>query len=208
VRSFRLTSGLMIVLNAGLALLVVATWSRGQMRVTEPERLVVLPSTLPDLAPLNSTPMRSVEVETIRDQALFYTSRSFYQPPPRPVELPPPNYEFAGTLRLANGKRLAFLRSRADQTGHTVHVGDDLDGWKVQTVEPDKIVLRRDEQTLDLLGSKQVRSSGLVHGPTAAKTAQTGIRVLGSGAGGGVSAHTSGMSTQPRPFQPPPSAAR
>jgi len=48
----------------------------------------------------------------IRDQAVFYATRSFYQPPATLVEVPPPDYEMAGTLRLTDGSELRLSARR------------------------------------------------------------------------------------------------
>lgn len=208
MRSLRVTTVSLTLLNVALALLVVLLWNRGQARVTEPERLVVPPLPLPDLAALNSVPMRSVEVATIRDQAVFYASRSFYQPPAAPTEVPPPDYEMAGTLRLADGKRIAFVRRKADRSSRTVHLGDDLEGWRVEAIEPARIVIGHNEQSAELHSNSVASPSGLIRSTGSPHIAQTGIRVLsatGSGAFGGPAHSTS---SEARTFHPPPAVGK
>ena len=202
----RRTTVVLTLLNVGLSVLWVRVWSHGQARIREPERVEVSPLKLSDLSALDSNPMHSVEVATIRDQALFYATRSFYQPPAKPQELSPPNYELAGTMRLVAGTRLAFLKSRADQSSRTVHVGDELDGWTVRAVESDRVVLVQLEQTFELANVKTQHASGLIRTSRPVRSVQTGIRRLG----GGIESTTpapnpvaSAKFSAPRVFVPP-----
>jgi hypothetical protein len=122
-----------------------------------------------------------VDVNTIRDQAAFYTNRAFYRPPAASVEVPAPDYEMAGTLGLAPSKRVAFVRKRSDHSSKTLHVGDDLDGWRVTAIEPDRVILALNEQVAELRNSSgNGTASGLIRGPAAPHIAQTGTRVLGT----------------------------
>jgi len=201
---FRVTTALLTLLNVALALFVVLLWNRGQARVSEPAMLIAPTLPLPDLAALNSVPMPSVNVATIRDQAVFYSNRAFYQPPPVPTEVPAPEYEMAGSLRLANGKRIAFVTSKADRSTRTLHVGDDLEGWHVQGIDPDRIVLDRNEQSTELRGKTATSASGLVRGPGAPRLVQTGVHLLGATGQGARPVAGQYSSLGPRAFHPPP----
>jgi hypothetical protein len=202
----------LILLNVALCTVCVLTWKRGEIRIHEPETQAISNLPLPDLGALNSTPMPAVNVGLLTDQALFYSSRSFYKPAAPSVEIPPPAFELAGIMRLADGRRLAFVKGIADHTSRSVHTGDDLDGWKVQAVETDRVVLNHDEQISQLAGPQNGHSSGLIRGPSAPRVALTGIQVL------------SGSATEPRlerpqavpsvafsharTFQPPPQVGK
>jgi hypothetical protein len=202
MKRLRITTISLTLLNVTLALGVVLLWRHGQARVMEPATLVVPPLALPDLAALNSIPMPSVDVATIRGQAVFYASRSFYQPPPVPVEVATPDYEMAGTLRLSDGKRIAFVKRKADRISLTLHLGDDLEGWRVHIIESDRIVLDHNEQTTELRSNTVTGISGLIRGASAPPTAQTGIRVLGTARSG--AARAAGQaSVEARTYQPP-----
>ena len=198
----RITTISLALLNVALASGVVLSWKYGQARVMEPATLVVPTLPLPDLAALNSTSMRSVDIATIRNQAAFYASRSFYQPPPAPSEVAAPEYEVAGTLRLSDGKRIAFVKRKADRSSRTLHLGDDLEGWHVRIIEADRIVLEHNEQTAELRSNTVTSVSGLIRGASAPPTAQAGIRVLGAGAGASPAAGQG--SVEARTYRPPP----
>jgi len=193
------------ILNLGLSLLFLRIWTHGQARVRAPERMEVTPLALPDLGPLDSSPMRSVEVAAIRDQSLFYATRSFYQPPAKPQDLPAPNYELAGTMRLPGGKRVAFVRSKVDQSSRAVHVGDSLEGWIIATIEPERVALTQLEQTLELASAKPLRAPGLVRSSPPVRTGQTGIRKLGGddSAVHALNAVANATGSAPRVFVPP-----
>lgn len=209
MKSPRVATVSLTLLNVALALLVFLLWNRGQARVTEPERLIVPPLSLPDLAALNSVPMRSVEVATIRDQAVFYASRSFYQPPAAPVEVAPPDYEMAGTLRLAEGKRIAFVRRKADRSSRTLHLGDDLEGWRVEAIEPARIVIGHNEQTAELHSNSVASPSGLIHGAGGGPhVAQAGIRVLSATGSGTFGGQTQSTAREARTYHPPPAVGK
>jgi hypothetical protein len=203
MRRIRVTTILLAMANVALALLVVLLWNRGQARVTEPAQLGVQPLSLPDLAALNSIPMPGVDGTTIREQSVFYPTRAFYRPPAAPVEVSPPEYEMAGTLRLANGIRIAFVKRKADQSSRTLHLGDDLEGWRVQVIDPDRIVVARNEQSAELRAHFGVGGSGLIRGASAPRTFQSGIRVLGA-VGSGSMQLGDATSHQLRVFHPPP----
>jgi hypothetical protein len=204
VKSVRLPTVLLGALNLGLGALIAMLWHGGQLRVKEPETLIVPPLTLPDLSALNSTPMPSVDAATIRDQSVFYVSRSFYTPPPPPVEIPAPAYDFSGTMRLADGKRIAFVKGKTDLRSRTLHVGDDVDGWHVQAIEADRVILDRSEQTAELTANKTASPAGLIRGPVTPRIAQTGIRVLGATDSGTPRSAASDLSARARTYQPPP----
>jgi hypothetical protein len=200
----RLTTLLLLVLNGGLAALVAFLWDSGQARVREPEHLVVKPLTLPDLADLSSTPLRGVDIAAIRDRAVFHVRRSFYQPPPPSLEIPPPQYELAGTLGLRDGKRVAFVKRKSDQGSLTLHVGEDLDGWHVQDIQPTRVIVVRDSQQSELSQPNAGHDPGIIRGVSTPRIAQSGPRVL-SGTGPGIPrmAGTS-VSTEARTYRPPP----
>ena len=208
MQRLRITTISLTLLNVALALCVVLLWTHGQARVMEPAALIAPPLPLPDLTAVNSIPMPSVDTVTIRERAVFYASRSFYQPPPTPVEVAVPEYDMAGTLRLSDGKRIAFVKSKADRSSRTLHLGDDLEGWRVQTIEPDRIVLDRNEQTTELHSNTVTAVSGLIRGVGAPRTAQTGIRVLGVTGPGAPRSAGQAVSVQARTYRPPPSVGK
>jgi len=212
--SFRPVLALLVTLHVGIIATAISFYRTGESRIYETTHLVSTPLELPDMSALNSTPMPSVDVAGLRDQALFYASRSFYSPPPRPTEIAPPPFELAGTMRLPNGKRLAFVKGQSDQRQRTLHVGDDLEGWTVQSIEPERIALLRDEQVVSLTRTRSPISSGLIRAANSPKAVQTGIRILGVASRGDTFGRASVtpdrasngavyVSAQPRTFRPP-----
>jgi hypothetical protein len=204
MRTLRPTTILLALVNAGLVALVVFIWNAGQARVSEPEHLLVTPLTLPNLADLNSTPMRSVDVAAIREQAVFHVHRSFYRPPPASQEIPAPEFELAGTLGLPSGQRVAFVRKIADRSNRTLHIGDDLDGWRVQLVEPERVVVTREDKSAEIVDPKATHVPGLIRGASIPRVAQSGPRVLGGPVLAAPGAVPSSTSSQARRYRPPP----
>jgi hypothetical protein len=215
MKLIRASTVLLLLLNAGLLVLVSSVWRDGQRRVAEPANLAVTPLEQPDLAPLNSVPMPGVEVATIRDQAVFYVRRSFYRPPPPSMEVPPPEYVLSGTFGLQDGKRVAFVKRKSDQSSRTLHVGDDLDGWRVDRVEASRVVLTHDTQISEVVDTQGGGlTPGLLRGSASmppAAVVRTGPRVLGgAGVGTGIVPGVAGppvssVSAQARTYRPPPS---
>jgi hypothetical protein len=208
VSRIRRTTIFLSALNLALGMLVFWIWKTGQQRVQEPTKLAVNPLSLPDLGAVNSTPMHSVDVATIRDQAVFYIARAFYQPPPASTEVPAPIYDLAGTMRLSDGKRLAFVKRRSDRVSRTVHVGDDLDGWKVRLVEPERVLLEQGERVAELTDAKPAYGTGLIRQPASPRIAQTGLRILGGTGPQAARMITSQTVRESRTFHPPPQAGK
>jgi hypothetical protein len=208
VSHIRRATVFLTMLNLALGMLVFWIWTTGQQRVQEPTTSPANPLSLPDLGALNSTPMHSVDVATIRDQAVFYVARAFYQPPPASTEIPAPDYELAGTMRLSDGKRLAFVKRRSDHVNRTMHVGDDLDGWKVRLVESERVLLERGEQVAELTDNKPAYGTGLIRQPASPKIAQTGLRILGGTGPQAARITTSSAVRESRTFHPPPQAGK
>lgn len=172
----RLTTVSVALLNAGLVAALVGTWKIGERRVHEPEVLRIHLLAMPDMSALNGAPGADINMAAIRDQAVFHNRRSFYQPPS--LAIPPPDYELAGTMDLRDGKRIAFVKKRADQSSRTLHVGDDLEGWRVQSIEVTKVLATRDDQHIEVTGKAVTTSSGLIPGGQSTSVAHSGIRTL------------------------------
>jgi hypothetical protein len=207
-RYIRSTTMLLGLVNLGLAFLVIVLWREGQARVLEPGRLVVPPLTLPDLTALDSPPMSSVDVTTIRNHAVFYARRSFYEPPAPSVEIPPPEYDLAGTLGLRDGKRVAFVKKRADHSSRALHIGDEVESWRVEAIDATRVVLARNEQRCELLSKSAKATTGLIHGPTTPRGPQPSLRVLTGTPSGTSQGVPASSSSQARLYRPPPPLAQ
>jgi hypothetical protein len=142
-----------------------------------------------------------VDVAKIRDNALFYSRRSFYEPPPPSQSIPSPEYDFAGSMDLPQGKRVAFVKAKSDHASRMLHLGDDLDGWRVDSIEATKVVLVRDDHRTELT-STAAPMAGLIHGVSSPSAAQTGPHVLGSQAMS--FALPPRQQTTARTYRPPP----
>jgi hypothetical protein len=189
------------LLNGALAALVLLIWHVGQEAVQAPQHLPVRRLTSPDLSVLNAPPRRIVDTAAIQDNALFHSRRSFYQAPPPSQAVPRPDYEFAGTLRLPQGKRVAFVRKKSDQSTRTLHVDDDFDGWRVESIEGDRVVLKHEDERYELASA--VANQGLVRAGAAARVAQSNLHILGTPAT--TRSAPSALSVESvRTYRPPP----
>jgi hypothetical protein len=198
----RLTTIVLSTLCTGLfmLLIVIARW--GQERVHAPEHLTARHLAQPDLALLNSVASPNIDVTAIRDNAVFYAHRTFFQPPPPGQGVPVPEYDFAGSVGLPQGKRVAFVKKKSDKSNRTVHVGDDLDGWRVESIDAQRVVIVRESQKMELKSANESAGSGLVRGTVTPYVAQSGMRTIG---GSTATVHPpQTVSHAARTYQPPP----
>jgi hypothetical protein len=197
----RLTTLMLCLLSGGLLGLLVTVVRWGEGRVHAPEHLTARHLTPPDLAMLNAVAPPTIDVSAIRDNAVFYAHRAFFQPAPPGQSIPVPDYDFAGSIGLPQGKRVAFVKKKSDKTNRTVHVGDDLDGWRVESIDTLQVVIMRDEQKVELKSASE-SGSGLVHGTVTPFVAQSGLRTIG---GGTTAPHPpQAVGHEARTYQPPP----
>jgi hypothetical protein len=158
---------------------------------------------MPDLKVLEIPSAHALDVASIRDNAVFHNTRSFYQAPAPSQAMPTPDYEFAGSMGLPQGKRVAFVRKKADQSNRSLHVGDDLDGWRVQSIEASRVLLVRDDQRFELKAETGLPSAGLVTGTSAPRVAHSGPLILGA-PGSNSAATARPMAVEARTYHPPP----
>ena len=198
----RLTTILLSTLCSGLLVLLVIIVRWGEARVRAPEHLTARHLAQPDLVLLNAVASPNIDVAAIRDNAVFYAHRTFFQPPPPGQSVPVPEYDFAGSIGLPQGKRVAFVKKKSDKSNRTVHVGDDLDGWRVESIDAQRVVIVRDSQKIELKSANESPGSGLVRGAVTPYVAQSGLRTIG---GGTAAVHPPQTVTHaPRTYQPPP----
>jgi hypothetical protein len=97
---------------------------------------------------------------------------------------------------------LAFVQKKSDKSNRTVHVGDDLDGWRVESIDAQRVVIVRDTQKMELKSANESPGSGLVHGTVTPYVAQSGLRTIG---GATAPVHPPQAVTHAaRTYQPPP----
>ena len=120
---------------------------------------------LPEDGVLRSgNPLASFEKESLKNwvqRPLFAPARK----PPPPAEAkqaveapkPPPDYQLIGVL-LNQKRTIALLRSENSGAQYRVEVGDMIGGWLVASVERDTVVLKRDEDTSQIIQFKKACS--------------------------------------------------
>ncbi len=91
--------------------------------------------------------------EVVERPVFFRTRR-----PPDPEAEPPPQAEAASKadfvlsgLIISGKDRLALLRPVRSATVERVHEGEEIDGWLVQAVHADRVVLKRGETVQEIL---------------------------------------------------------
>jgi hypothetical protein len=93
---------------------------------------------------------------------IFFKSRKLFvapRPPPSP-SAPPPRAGPAsapinpglivGGIAIIGPMRKTYLLRKADPSGVWVNQGDAFMGWKVQSIDPKGVTLRKDERAIDL----------------------------------------------------------
>jgi hypothetical protein len=199
--NIRLTTILLSVFSGGLLVLLVIVWRWGQERVQAPERLASRHLPQPELSVLSAAALPNIDLAGIRDNAVFYARRTFFQAPSPGQSAPVPEYEFSGSIGLPQGKRVAFVKRKSDKSNRTVHVGDDLDGWRVESISAQQVIIVRDHQQIELKSANDSQVSGLVHGTVAPYVAQSGTRTVGGSAA--ATQPPQSVSRAARTYQPP-----
>jgi hypothetical protein len=192
----------LVAVNIGLLVTTILLWRHGEQRIQEPVHLAIPTLPPPDLAFLQSAGPPAVDVAGIREAAVFHARRTFYQPPPPSQALPPPDYQLAGVMGLSKDKRVAFLKKNADHSSRTIHLGDDVDGWRVEGIELARVTFIHDTQHAEIHSNTPI-SPGLIRGPVGPRVVSTGPRTLGGSGASGVSFNTT-PSAEARIYRPPP----
>jgi len=192
------------LLNAGLIALTIEVWRIGQDNVHAPQNLSTRSLSLPNLSVLDAPPMAVVDGATIRDNAVFHSRRSFYEAPTPSQAVAAPDYDFAGTMGLPQGKRVAFVKKKADQSNRTLHVGDDLDGWRVESIDITNMVVEHDGQRYELKSAVATPGLGLVRGNAGPRVAQSTLHVLGAQGTAARVQPPHGSADSVRTYRPPP----
>jgi len=191
-RSFSLPRrALLIALDVLLlGVLTMRLWqgtAMGEVAHDEPARIGV-----PDVSLI--TPQVQKPSETIRTHAIFHTTRQFYvAPTPLQVEQkPPPDYHLNGAFAAPGKPLMALLSGTQGKPAMKVREGDVLEGWNVISVNQQRVVLKRDEETIEL---RRASASGAPSGGGLQSTAMNakpasirsaGVVVLGGSTGSAV----------------------
>jgi hypothetical protein len=150
-----------------------------------PARVVKAPALHLDIPPLYT------DFRSLADRAPFYASRHLYvqtSPAVSPA-LPVPKYVFGGAVIRQHGAAVALLNNATSGVTVRVTAGQDLEGWRVESVEAFRVVLRHEGERAEIVrvAKDQGQPGGLagitrVHlGKEGHVESSSGVRVLGSG---------------------------
>jgi hypothetical protein len=141
----------------------------------------------------------ALDALVIRDKALFYVSRNWIPPPPPPI--PPPAYQLASVMVLPEGKSIAIVKSNSGGTTLRLHLRDPIEGWSVEDITVDHVLLNYQNQHAEILPvNRPVHVAGLMK---PASAAANGPRALGNGLARTTSAGSLALGGA-RLYQPPP----
>lgn len=177
-RTWRVLSVLLVIVNVGLAGVIVYVVRRGSGIETI---LAAKPRSI-DIPVLPAAHTRSGEDwGALQQQAVFHSARRFFEAPtPEENVLPVPNYRLAGVFLLPRKPTVAVLTPTAGGASRRIKAGEDLDGWLVRAVELHKISLEHGVQRAEIVDGRPVAASGLHKTPLNRTAANSGgIRVLG-----------------------------
>lgn len=69
----------------------------------------------------------------------------------KPVETPLGPLDLSAVIIDKNGRRVALIRDKTDNKTQRVAQGDEFKGWSVAEVLPDKVILQKHEEKLELI---------------------------------------------------------
>ena len=143
---------LFAIVNAAIASTIAARlWQGSQAHsiLETAARPIAMPEPLRDLAP------SAIDPTVIQSAALFYESRSFYVPPAAPVLQTRPDYRLSATLTIPGQPPFAMLVQNQSGAKIKVRVGDDLEGWTVDAIQARAVLLRHEQQQLEIRSSQR-----------------------------------------------------
>ena len=104
--------------------------------------------------PRGLAPMPPIETfDEVVERPLFFRSRRPPDPDaaPPPEAPPAPKADFVLTGLVISGKeRLALLRPAGSKTVARVHQGEEIEGWRVEAIHADRVVLKRGETVQEI----------------------------------------------------------
>jgi hypothetical protein len=164
-------------------------------------------------------------LSNLRHQPLTYATRQPYVAPAPAISLapPPPGYRLTGTLITPRRPASATLVPAAgDAAARRVKPGDDLDGWKVQAVEANRVILTYGEQSIEIaktrdggsnagisraaVGSRGAPASGgmLAAAGTGVATEGRLLSAVGNAQASAAPRGKAALFDRPRLYRPPP----
>jgi hypothetical protein len=98
------------------------------------------------MAPVLFIPPPAASFAAIADRPLFDAARKKYVPPPasmpdKAAPPPPPNLFLVGVI-IDSERRLALMKPNEAALAASYAVGDQVQGWQVSEIDPDRVVLK------------------------------------------------------------------
>jgi len=121
------------------------------------------PATMVLFVPESSAPARPGDWAALQANALFYSSRRFYEPPPpaaAPLTPPHPDYKIVGTVIIPYKPTVAVLTGPGGAI-RKVKPGDLLDSWTVRVVETRRVILDYEGESFEIAVADSHATNGL-----------------------------------------------
>jgi hypothetical protein len=195
-------------LNAGLFICILIVAFGG----TRASELLATPAVAS--APLDiklGTAPAPTDLAAIQDKPLMHASRAFYSAPApdaAPQAPPLPDYRLAGSFLAPKRTPVALLARPQGGATRRVRAGDDLDGWRVDSIESKRVVLKWQDQTREILSAPSQFNAGLKRVPLQRQRvagAPGSVVPLGAtGTAVSLGGGPSHVSDPPRLYRPPP----
>ena len=145
---------LLSLLCLGLALLLVSEFYHGtgaaSLAGRDREKSLANPP-MTEPGPLRFPPLSTYR--EITERPLFFATR---RPPEKPKHVRTivtsnnlSMYELSG-ISISPSVRLAIVHNRTSRTFMRLTIGEDLAGWRVDAINPEKVVLSKDGETAEL----------------------------------------------------------
>jgi type II secretory pathway component PulC len=89
------------------------------------------------------------------ERPIFHTSRRAYVPPvyetpQAPVVVERPSFKLTGIITKQDGTAWAYLQKNGDETVVRAEQGEIVDGWLVQSISEDKVVVSKNGTIIEL----------------------------------------------------------
>jgi hypothetical protein len=155
-------TAILVLANIGAVVLLVAN-------ALDREGIVALQDDSPRPSGTSVDPLafpdKPLDADALRDSALFHATRRFYVAPPEPpAPAQRPDYRLTGTIAIPGKPTTALLVSNAAGTPLKVRVGDAVDGWIVESVEPQRVVLKLGQETVEVAVARPTQPAKLLTG--------------------------------------------
>ncbi|MEJ0037689.1 MAG: hypothetical protein WDO68_16715 [Gammaproteobacteria bacterium] len=177
-----LSTASLAALAAALGMLVVVRLLSG----THSAELLATAAKVPNIPEMKlDAPALDAHLEPVRDHSLFYASRAFYiapPPPAAPTAPPRPAYVLAGTFAIPHKHTVALLKQSAGTNVLKVKAGDDLEGWRVESVDAARVALGYHDERFEIVRTAREGASHVTRAPLM-RGASGGLARIASTAG-------------------------